>query len=66
MPNPQIVLSCGRRPLAVVSAAFSALLYVLFWDGEQGQLANKGGVGVLINLAILVAVLILRWPNFEF
>jgi hypothetical protein len=53
------------RPVVVASATFSAALYLLFWDGGMQKLDQKGGVGILINLAILVAVLILRWPDFE-
>lgn len=47
------------RPLVLGSAAFSSLVFVLFWDGEVQDLDDKGGVGLLINLAILAAVLIL-------
>ena len=54
------------RPLVVGSAAFSAAIFVLFWDGKLQKLANKGAIAVLINSAILVAVLILRWPDFGF
>ena len=51
------------RPLAVGAAVFSSLLFILFWDGKFQALDAKGGVGILINLAILVVVLILKWPN---
>jgi hypothetical protein len=54
------------RPVVVGSAAFSAVVFVLLWDGEMQNLDDKGGIGLLINLAILLAVLILRWPHFEF
>jgi hypothetical protein len=49
------------RPMVVASAAFSAALFVLFWDGKVQMLDNKGGIGILINVAILVALLILQW-----
>jgi hypothetical protein len=52
------------RPLVVGSAVFSALLFILFWDGEGRRLANKGGVDVLINVAILFVVLVIQWPDF--
>ena len=52
--------------VVVGSAAFSAILISLFWDGGIQKLANKGGIGFLINLAILVALLILRWPSLGF
>ena len=53
------------RPAVVVTAIFSSVIYFLFWDGGWGHLDNKGGIGILINLAILVALLIFQWPNIE-
>ena len=54
------------RPVVVGSAAFSTVIFILFWDGEPQKLAEKGGIGILINIAILVALLILRWPSLGF
>ena len=54
------------RPLVAASAVFSALLYLFFWDGKLQKIADKGGIALLINLAILVGVLGLQWPAFEF
>lgn len=54
------------RPVVVGAAALSAVVYILFWNGKLEKLDNQGGIGVLINVAILVAVLALRWPDFEF
>jgi hypothetical protein len=54
------------RPLVVIAAAFSSIVYILFWNGSMQNLDGQGGVGILINLAILIAVLILRWPDFGF
>ena len=45
------------------TVVFSTILYVLFWDGIAQALDNKGGVGILINVAILVIVLVLKWPK---
>ncbi len=53
-------------PVVVGSSALSAVIFVLFWDGGMERLDQKGGVGLLISLAILVAVLGLRWPRLEF
>jgi hypothetical protein len=36
------------------------------WDRGMQKLPDKGAIGLLINIAILVAVLNLRWPGFEF
>ena len=54
------------RPVVVATAVFSSVVYLLFWDGGFQHLDNKGGVGILINLAILSALLIFQWPKFEF
>jgi hypothetical protein len=51
------------RPAVVGAAAFSALFIALFWDGGMQRLNDKGLIGLLINLAILAALLILRWPR---
>ena len=48
------------RPVIVTSAAVSAVIFILFWDGKAKMLDAKGGIGLLIDLAILVAVLVLR------
>jgi len=50
------------RPVIVFSAAFSTILFFLLWDGRLRALADKGGVGLLINLAILAVLLVLKWP----
>jgi hypothetical protein len=52
------------QPLVIGSALFSSVLYLLAWDGKLRRLDNQGGVGLLINLAILVAVLYFGWPDF--
>jgi uncharacterized membrane protein YkvI len=54
------------RPMVVGAAVFSSVIYILFWDGALQRLADKGLVGILINAAILVVVLVFQWPNFEF
>ncbi|MBN1217650.1 MAG: hypothetical protein JXM69_01880 [Anaerolineae bacterium] len=55
-----------QRPVVVSAAIFSTVIYILFWDGAWQNLHDKGAIGILINLAILVAVLIFQWPSFEF
>jgi hypothetical protein len=54
------------RPVVVGSAAFSAVIIVLFWDGVVQNLDDKGLIGLLVNIAILVTLLILRWPHLGF
>jgi hypothetical protein len=51
------------RPVVISSAIFSAVLFLLFWDGGMQRLDDKGGVGLLINLVILAALLIFSWPK---
>ncbi len=54
------------RTVVVASAAFSIIIYILFWNGRWQQIDGQGGVGILIELAILAAVLVFRWPQFDF
>jgi hypothetical protein len=51
------------RPVVVGSAAFSAVIFILFWDGELQNLDDKGGIGLLISIALLVAMLISNIAN---
>ena len=49
--------------LMVIGAAiFSTVIYLLLWDGHLQNLPDKGAVGLLINLAVMAAILIFRWP----
>ena len=54
------------RTAVIVSAVFSAIVYVLFWNGRWQHLDGQGGVGILIEIAILAAILIFGWPKFDF
>jgi hypothetical protein len=53
------------RPVVVGVTAFSALDYILFWNGRMQNLDGQGLVGILIDMAILLAVLVFRWPATE-
>lgn len=48
------------RPISIGAAIFSTLTYLLLWDGKLRQLADQGGVGILLNLAILTIILNLK------
>jgi hypothetical protein len=48
------------HPMVIGSAAFSLGIIVLFWDGTLQRLSDQGLIAVLINTAILVAMLILQ------
>jgi hypothetical protein len=61
-----LVKQAWWRPLVVGSAVFSAGIFILFWDGGLQKLDNKGGFAILINVAILVAVLVSGWLDLEF
>ena len=48
------VLSTGWWvPVLAGSAVLSAVLYVAMWDGEPTGLFEKGGLGVVVDLAVL-------------
>jgi hypothetical protein len=51
------------RPAVVSVATFSSVIYLLLWNGTFRHLDNQGWIGILINAAILVAVLVFEWPN---
>jgi hypothetical protein len=51
------------RPVAAGGAMFSAALFMLMWDGKFAALDAKGGVGILLDLAILAVVFILKKPS---
>jgi hypothetical protein len=54
------------QTVVIASASFSGLLYILFWDGKFKHLDTQGGVGLLIDAAILMAILAFQWPRFDF
>ena len=51
------------RPMVVGGATVSSIAYILFWNGRMENLDAQGIYGVLIDIAILAAVLVLRWPQ---
>ena len=50
------------RTVVVAAAVFSSAIFILLWDGKFQALDDKGGVGLLINLLILIVVLVFNWP----
>jgi hypothetical protein len=48
------------KALLVVSAVFSAVVILIFWDGSTELLVQKGLLGFIINLAILGATLFVK------
>lgn len=45
-------------PVLAGSAVFSLAIILLFWDGGSQMLMQKGFVGLLINVVILIAMLV--------
>jgi hypothetical protein len=54
------------RPVNMGSAALSATAILLFWDGYGQMLVEKGLIGLLIDLGLLVALLVFDWPSVAF
>ena len=53
------------RVVIVGATVFCSIVYVLFWNGRMQNLDDQGIIGILINIAILVIVLVMRWPSTE-
>ena len=51
------------RPVIIGSAAFSAVIIALFWDGGLQRIVEKGLLGFLINAVLLIALLVFDWPS---
>jgi len=45
------------RAWLVVSAVFSGILLLLYWDGSFEMIVQKGLIGLLIDIAVLAVVL---------
>lgn len=54
------------RPVIVASAIFSAVLFVLLWNGRAQNLDDQGLFAILINAAILISVLVFQWPDLGY
>jgi hypothetical protein len=50
----------------MASAIFSSAIILLFWDGSLELVLNTGLWGLLINVAILMIVLRLKWSALAF
>lgn len=51
------------RPLMTGSAIASALLILVYWDGGTRMLVEKGLIGFLIDVGLLVLLLVFDWPT---
>jgi hypothetical protein len=43
-------------------AIFSSILFLVLWNGKFKALSDQGGVGMLINLTILIVINGFNWP----
>jgi hypothetical protein len=50
------------RSVVATSATGSALLFLLAWNGQLQNIDGQGGVGILLDVLILVTILAFRWP----
>ena len=46
------------RPVLIASAAVSAIVLLLFWDGSMQFVVQKGLIGLLIDVAIIAGPLL--------
>lgn len=53
------------RTVVASGVTFSTVIYFLMWNGKLQRLDDQGGIGILINLAILALILVAKWPHFE-
>jgi len=58
-----VVDQAWARLVVIAATAFSGVIFILFWDGVAQHLDGKGAIGILINLAILAAILVFKWPS---
>jgi len=45
------------QALILGSAGLSILIFILFWDGKWQKLADKGGIGLLINFVLIYVII---------
>lgn len=50
------------RSMVAGSAVLSSVLFILLWNGKFQALDDQGGVGILINMIILLVVMVFKWP----
>lgn len=54
------------RPPVIAAAVFLSVIFILMWNGGMQNFGDKGGIGIIINIVILYALLIFKFPDFEF
>lgn len=54
------------KDAVVYCASISSLIFILLWNGKMKRLDDQGGIGILINLAIIISLSFFNWPDFGF
>jgi len=54
------------KEAVLLSASISSIIFILLWDGKIKRLDDQGGIGILINLAIILSQSFFNWPEFGF
>ena len=52
------------RVALILSSVISAFTILVFWDGKPNMLVEKGLIGFLINIGILILVYATSWITF--
>ena len=50
------------RPGLVIASIISSLTILVFWDGSLNMPVEKGLLGLLISVGILIAIFVFKWP----
>ena len=50
-------------PLTTAAAFLSSVMIIVLWDGKLHKMDDQGGVGLLLNLIILVLIIFVGWPS---
>lgn len=50
------------KQATIAAAVFSAVVILIFWDGGMTMLMQRGLLGLLIDVAIVVALAAFDWP----
>ena len=62
-----ILISQGWwKPLMITIAILSVVIFVFFWNGQGQNLDAQGGIGILIDVWLLIMVLLVHWPKVGF
>jgi hypothetical protein len=49
------------RIWTIVASVISTVTILIFWDGNLSMSVEKGGLGLLINIGILLAIFLFGW-----